>query len=153
MSTAVCLAADDEGDVVTGITLPGVVAAMYADLLPAHHPSRQTLALAGSLTLPFASALASSVEVQWRSVPVGNASPVVLARADDRFRRSGLAKLHLRLTSAGVRALESRARLTVQATAVLQTATGSVTRHRRLVFAAPPKPKPKKTHTHPKKHG
>ena len=144
MSTAVCLAADDEGDVVTGVTVQAIAGAMYADLLPAHHPSRQVLVLAGAQTLHFASALASSLEVQWRSVPVGNASPAVLARADYRFRRSGLAKVHLRLTPAGVRALGSRARLTVQASAVVQTATGSITRHRQLVFAAPPKPKPKK---------
>jgi hypothetical protein len=150
MSAAVCLAADNEGDVVTGVTLQSIATTMFADLLPAHHPSRQSLALAGSWTLPFGSALASSVEVQWRSVPVANASPALLARADYRFRRSGLAKIHLRLTAAGVRALDTGARLTVQADAVVQTATGSVERRRRLVFTAPPKPKPG---THHKHHG
>jgi hypothetical protein len=142
-SVAVCVAGDDQGEVVAGLTTHAVSGLLLNRLLPSRHlPTIAALDRKRGTKFVVSSPIAARVSVVW-TVPGRLAhTSVRIASASHSFGAQGTATLALGLTPAGVRLFRAATKhVTVTATATFAASTGSLRTERKRTFTHPPKPK------------
>jgi hypothetical protein len=137
LSTSVCIAADDEGDVAAGDAATAMGAALSDELLSSRHlPKRAALVRAGIVRLPFTSPIAGRVTLSWTQTT--GSHTVTLAAATHTFITPGTTTLTLRLTGQGRQILSGPTRrVTLTATATFFASNGALSRSRKLTFVRP----------------
>ncbi|MDQ6778860.1 MAG: hypothetical protein M3071_22145 [Actinomycetota bacterium] len=125
-TSSVCLAADNQGDVIVGVTVTSLAAALRHEAIGGAVPRIGALVRRRGYALPFTSPLAGQLNVTWMQ------STTVLATASARFPGPGTKTVRLELTGAGSSALKAAGRIRVTATATYETNSGTVTAERKL---------------------
>jgi hypothetical protein len=140
---SVCVAADNEGDVIVGVTVTSLDGTLRGEALGGHIPRIGALVRQRGYTLAFASPLAGQMHIEWalsgaaaRAVGDTGAAPLVLATASARFTGAQSQSVRLSLTAAGRRVLHAATRITVTAAATYETNTGTVAAQRRLTLSS-----------------
>lgn len=143
---SVCVAGDDQGDIVAGVTTHAVTSLLLDQLLPNRRlPTIPALVRAHGQRLTVTSPIAATVTLTW-TVPglrLGSA-PVTLASVTHTFRTPGKAALTLPLNLTGLRVMRfAKKSVTVTATSTFAASTGSlrVVRKRTYIRPAPKKGK------------
>ena len=147
-SAFVCIAGDDQGEIVAGETTRGLAGLLRNTVLSTRRlPSIATLDRTPHARYVLATPIAGKVTLAW-TVPGSRSSalPVTLATMTHTFRGPGTATLTVRLTGGAVRRFRAATkRLAVTGTATFTASTGTVQTTRTLTFTHPPKPrKPKR---------
>lgn len=134
-TAALCLAADDEGNIADGATTKAIDVDLKTGLLRTRHlPTIATLDTIRLARFVFTSPIPALVTLTW-SVPGAAGTPVILGSASHHFYVSGTAKLTLPLSPAGQRLFKSAPnRVTLTATATFAASTGSVSLTKRLTI-------------------
>jgi hypothetical protein len=123
-----CLAADNQGQVMQGVTVTGLSATLRRQVLGTRIPKLATLLRDGGYKLRFASPLAGDLNVTWRT------RGTVVASASRRFTAPQTESIRLRLTPSGRALLRGAGRVAVSAAATYSTNTGPVAVQRTLVL-------------------
>jgi hypothetical protein len=146
LGPAVCLAADDEGNIAAGATTRSLKATLRTQALsPRRLPRTRALVRAGGYRVSFATPIAATLDITW-ATPGPAATALTLATAQQRYPAPAAKPVRIRLTAAGRRLLgQARRRVRVVATATLTASTGSVTA-RQTLGLPPPAPARKRRH-------
>lgn len=143
-SPSVCIAGDDQGEIVAGETTRGLAGLLRNTVLRTR-PQRSTATVARAPRERYilASPIAGKVTLTWTVPSSGlSALPVTLATTRHTFRGPGTAALTLRLNRTGVRRFRAATRrLRVTGTATFTASTGTVQTTRTLTFTQPRKSK------------
>jgi len=130
-TSSVCLAADDEGQVMVGTTVKGLTTNLRAAAL-GHLPRLGVLVRHRGYALHFTSVIAGELQITWAAPgPVAT----VLATASARFTGPQTATVRVSLTGAGRRLLGAGGRIGVNAAATYDTNTGAVSTQRKLILS------------------
>ena len=129
---SVCLGADDEGQLIVGVTVTSLATTLRREALGGRIRRIAVLVRRRGYALRFTSPLAGQLGVEWKSR--GAAGAAVLATASARFTGRQTRTVRLELTAAGTRLLKSRSRVSVTAAATYQTNTGAVVARRTLAL-------------------
>jgi len=124
-----CLAADNQGQVIEGVTTASLSSTLRRQALGGHIPKLGPLVHAGGYTVHFTSPLAGQLSVKWQ---VGGA---VVATASRRFAAPQTRSIRLRLTAGGRALVRGATRIALSAVASYATSTGTVSAQRTLVRA------------------
>jgi hypothetical protein len=137
-TAALCLAADDEGNVAVGVTTTAIAGGLDVELLTERHlPTIATLARTGRERLVFTTPIPAQVKLVWTVAGTAGA-PVTIATASHRFNAPGASTLTVRLSRAGRTLFRTATRrLALTATATFTASTGSVTAANKLTFKHP----------------
>jgi hypothetical protein len=141
VGSPLCIAADDEGNIAVGETTAGITAAMTGGLLgSAHLPTTKSLGGGHAPTYTFATLIQGQLTLAWTEAGASATTPIVVATAAHRFATRGSARLTPSLTAAGRHLFgAATSPVTLTATAIFTTTTGSFSTARRLTFRLPPK--------------
>jgi hypothetical protein len=129
-TSSVCLAADNQGDVILGVTVTSLTAALRREAIGGRIPRTGALVRGRGYGFAFASPLAGELKVTWEQ------STTVLATASAIFAGPQTKTVHLKLTGAGRRLLKAAGRIRVAAAATYETNTGTVAVQRTLALRA-----------------
>lgn len=119
-SASICLAADNQGQVMEGVTVAGLSTRLRRQALGGDIPKLGALLRKGGCKVRFASPIAGRLQVRWQ------AYGIVLATASARFTASRTRSIPLWLTPKGSALLRGARRIAVNASARFATNTGSV---------------------------
>jgi hypothetical protein len=141
---SVCIAGDDQGDIVAGETTRGLTSLLRATVLSTRRlPSIATISRTRHERYVLATPIAGKVTLTWTMPgPRPSALPVTLATTTHTFRGPGTATLTLRLNGGAVRRFRAATtRLAVTGTARFTASTGTLQTTRTLTFtrSRPPK--------------
>jgi hypothetical protein len=128
-TASICLAADNQGQVMEGVTVASLSTTLRRQALGGHIPKLGTLLHKGGYKFRFASPLAGRLQVKWQ------AYGIVVGTASARFSASQTRSIRLRLTPSGSALLRGVGRIAVSAAATYAANTGSVSVQRKLVLA------------------
>jgi len=123
-----CLAADDEGEVIAGVTVASLEATMRREAIGGRIPRIGTLVHKRGYRFAFTGPLAGQLQVTWQL------AGTVLATASARFAGPQERSVRLELTGAGRSLLARARRLNVTASATYETNTGTVSTQRELTL-------------------
>jgi hypothetical protein len=143
-SPSVCIAGDDQGNIVAGATTRGLTSLLRDTVLSTRRlPSIATLLRTPHERYILTTPIAGKVTLTW-TVPGArlSAPPVTLATTSHTFRGPGTATLTLRLNRTAVRRFRAATkRLAVTGTATFTASTGMLRTTRMLAFTRSGKPK------------
>ncbi len=132
---SVCLAADDEGQLIVGVTVKNLAATLRREALGGRILRIGVLVRRRGYALRFESSLAGQLQVKWKAS--GAAGAAVLATASARFTGPQTRTVRLMLTATGRRLLKGVSRrIGVTATATYETNTGEVSARRKLTLSS-----------------
>jgi hypothetical protein len=120
-TSSLCLAADNQGDIIVGVTVSSLAGTLRRQALGARVPRAGELVRRSGYALAFTSPLAGELKITWQ------ASRTVLATASARFAGPARQTVHLKLTRVGRAVFKASGRTRVTATATYVTNTGAVT--------------------------
>jgi hypothetical protein len=129
-TASVCLAADNEGDVILGVTVASLAATLRHQALGGRIPKIAALVHRRGYAFAFTSPLAGQLTVTW------TAGTTVLGTASARFPGPGAKTVRLKLTGAGRALLKASTRIKVTAVAGYETNTGTVTAQVKLPLSS-----------------
>lgn len=129
---SVCLGADDEGQLIVGVTVKSLAAMLRRVAIGGHIARIGVLVRRRGYALRFTSPLAGQLGVEWKARRAAGAA--VLATASARFTGGQTRTVRLELTAAGTRLLKAVSRVSVTAAATYQTNTGAVVARRKLTL-------------------
>jgi hypothetical protein len=109
-----CLASDSTGHIVVGIAAAPIVASVAKQLTPPPRAARAWLLTTGAYRLSFRASRTGQFSVSWQTTVKGER--IVVAEGRGVVFRSHPASVTIRLTAAGRRELEARARVSITAT-------------------------------------
>jgi hypothetical protein len=124
-----CLAADDEGEVIPGVTVKSLAAALRREAIGGV-PKIGALVRRRGYALRFTSPLSGQLKIEWR---IDN---TMLANASAGFTSPRKQTVRLKLTGNGRALLKAARRISVTATATYQTNTGAVVSKRKLTLSS-----------------
>ncbi|MDQ6807316.1 MAG: hypothetical protein M3065_20710 [Actinomycetota bacterium] len=125
---SVCLAADNQGGVILGVTVTSLVATLQHEAIGGQIPRAGVLARRRGYPLQFTSPIAGQLTIAWAG------STTVLATASAHFNGPQKQTVSLNLTGPGRRVFKAGGRIRVSATATYQTNTGTVSAQRKLTL-------------------
>ena len=141
-----CLAADDEGNIASGVTTRAVRSELAGSVLSGRHlPTIATLDRTHSDRIALSSLIPAQVSLEWTARI--RHQTVVVGMGQHSFSSPGQAHLTLALTPSGRSIFKAARRsVTVVASATFTASTGQVRGTSSLTFTHPPKPKRKRKH-------
>ena len=131
---SVCLAADDDGQLIVGVTVKSLAATLRRVAVGGHIPRLGVLVRRRGYALRFTSPLAGQMQIKWTAH--GRAGAAILATASARFRGPQTRTVRLKLTATGRRLLKAVSRISVSAAATYETNTGAVGAQRKLTLSS-----------------
>jgi hypothetical protein len=142
-TASVCVAADDEGEVIVGVTVASLQATLRREALGGRIPRIGALGRRDGYSFSLTGPLAGALQIEWalsgaaaKAVGDTGLAPVVLATASARFTGAQTQTVDLSLTGTGRRLLAGAKRFSVTAQATYQTNTGTVATERKLTLSA-----------------
>jgi hypothetical protein len=124
-----CLAADDEGEVIPGVTVKSLAATLRREAIGGI-PKIGVLVRRRGYALRFTSPLSGQLKIEWQT------DKTVLANAAAGFTSPGRQTVRLKLTGDGRALLKGARRVSITATATYQTNTGAVVSKRKLTLSS-----------------
>jgi hypothetical protein len=138
---SMCVAVDNEGDVIVGVTVASLEATLRGEAIGGHIPKLGSIVHRRGYALAFTSPLAGQLQITWeltgaaaRAAGDTGTAPLVLALGSARFTGPQAQTVHLTLTGAGARVLKGAKRFTLTAIATYETNTGLVSANRKLTL-------------------
>jgi hypothetical protein len=128
---SVCLAADNEGELIVGVTVASLTDVLRHEATGGRIPKLGALARRRGYTFPFTSPIAGRLTITWET---HGRVPTVLATGSAAFAGPQKETVKLRLTGAGRALLAGGGRVRVTAVATYVTNTGAVTSERKLTL-------------------
>ena len=136
-----CVAVDNEGDAIAGVTVAGLEATLRAQAIGGRIPKIGPLVRRSGYSFTFTSPLAGQLQVTWeltgaaaRAAGDTSTAPLVLATGAAHFTGAQSQTVHLTVNGAGKRVLMGAKRFTLTALAGYETNTGLVSAERKLTL-------------------